>query len=101
VRRGFRERFVVVTTHSMVVVLWELWCLSWEQGENLLLQLVRILCISKGIFMVIKLESGFLTLMFLVESQFDTFPSIIKLIPLLLYIEKIKMFIIPCHTRGM
>jgi len=45
--------------------------------------------------MMIEPEFSFFTLMFLVESQFDAFPSIIKLISLLLYIEKIKMLIIP------
>jgi len=46
--------------------------------------------------MVIELESGFLTSVFLVELQFNTFPSIVKLIPLPLYVEEIKMFVVPC-----
>ena len=81
----------------MVVVQWEFWCLSWEHGENLLLQLMCILCIPKGVFVVIELELSFFTLMLLPESQFNTLPGIAELISLPLYIEKIKMLIIPCR----
>ena len=82
----------------MVVVWWEFWCLSWEHGENLLLQLMCVPCISKGVFVVIKVEFSFFTSTFLPESQFNTFPGIIELISLPLYIEKIEMLVIPCHV---
>ena len=48
--------------------------------------------------MVIEVEFSFFTSMFLPELQFNTFPSIIELISLLLYIEKIEMLVIPCHV---
>ena len=81
----------------MVVVGWEFWCLSREHGENLFLQLMCVPCISKGIFVVIEVEFSFFTLMFLPKSQFNTFPGIVELISLLLYIEKIEMLVIPCR----
>ena len=46
--------------------------------------------------MVIELELSFFTSMLLPESQFNTLPGVIEFISLPLYIEKIKMLIIPC-----
>ena len=46
---------------------------------------------------MIELEFSLFASMFFAELQFDAFSSIVKLISLPLYIEKIKMLVVPCR----